>query len=71
MGQYNGHLISMICIETKASKVLSFVRCNLNNCSAPTKASAYLSLVHLTMEYASCVWDPHEVVHIKTLEKVQ
>ena len=43
----------------------------MNNCSAPTKASAYLSLVHLTMEYASCVWDPHEAVHIKTLGKVQ
>ena len=23
------------------------------------------------MEYAFCVWDPHEAVHIQTLEKVQ
>ena len=58
-------------IATKASKVLNFVRRNLNNCSASTKASAYLSLVRLTMEYASCVWDPHKAVHIQTLEKVQ
>ena len=58
-------------IATKASKVLTFVRRNLSNCSAPTKSSAYLSLVHLTMEHASCVWDPHEAVHSQTLEKVQ
>ena len=58
-------------IATKASKVLNFVRRNLNNCSASTKASAYLSLVRLTMEYASCVWDPHKAAHIQTLEKVQ
>ena len=23
------------------------------------------------MEYASCVWDPHEIVNIQALEKVQ
>ena len=23
------------------------------------------------MEYASCVWDPHEAVNIQALEKVQ
>ena len=58
-------------IATKASKALDFVRRNLNNCSVPTKAGAYLSLIHLTMKYASCVWDPHKAVHIQTLEKVQ
>ena len=55
-------------IATTPSKVLNFVRRNLNN---PTKASSYLSLVCLIREYASCVWDPHEAVHIQTLEKVQ
>ena len=47
---------------------------NLNYCSAPAKASGQyqLSLVCLTVEYASCVWDHHEAaVHIQTLEKVQ
>ena len=58
-------------IATKASKVSNFIRHNLSNCSASTKASAYLSLVQPTMEYTSCVWDPHEAVHIQTLEKVQ
>ena len=58
-------------VATKASKVLNFVRRNLNNCSAPTKDSAYLSLIRLTMEYVSCVWDPHKAVHIQILEKVQ
>ena len=32
---------------------------------------SYLSLVRPTMEYASCVWDPQEAVHIQILEKVQ
>ena len=47
-------------IATKTSKALNFIRRNLNNCSAPTKARAYLSfyIVYLTMDYASCVWDP-------------
>ena len=31
----------------------------------------YLSLVRPMMEYASCVWDPHEIVNIQALEKVQ
>ena len=56
-------------IATKASKVLNFVKRNLNNCSAPTKASAYPSLVWSMP--SSCVWDPRKAVHIQTLEKVQ
>ena len=32
---------------------------------------ATVSLVCPIMEYASCVWDPHEIVNIQALEKVQ
>ena len=55
----------------KTSKVLNFIKRNLSNCSSETRASAYLSLVRPIMEYASCVWDPHEIVNIQALEKVQ
>ena len=58
-------------LAVKASKVLNFIKRNLSNCSSETKASAYLSLVRPIMEYASCVWDPHESVNIQALEKVQ
>ena len=58
-------------LAVKASKVLNFIKRNLSDCSSKTKASACLSLVHPIMEYASCVWDPHEAVNIQALEKVQ
>ena len=57
-------------LAVKASKVLNFIKRNLSNCSE-TKASEYLSLVRPIMEYASCVWDPHEAVNIQALKKVQ
>ena len=58
-------------LTVKASKVLNFIKHNLSKCSSETKASAYLSLVRPILEYASCVWDPHEAVNIQALEKVQ
>ena len=64
--QWSPHINNL---AIKASKVLNFIK--HNNCSSITKASAYLSLVRPIMEYASCVWDPHEIVNIQALEKVQ
>ena len=66
--QWSPHINNL---AVKASKVLNFIKRNLSNCSSETKASAYLSLVRPIMEYASCVWDPHEFVNIQALEKVQ
>ena len=58
-------------INSLAIKASNFVKRNLSHCSSATKASAYLSLVRPIIEYASYVWDPHEVVNIQTLKKVQ
>ena len=66
--QWSPHINNL---AVKASKVLNFIKCNLSNCSSETKASVYLSLVRHIVEYASCVWDPHEAVNIQALEKVQ
>ena len=65
--QWSPHINNL---AVKASKVLNFIKCNLSNCSSETKASAYLSLVHPIIEYASFVWDPREDVNIQALEKV-
>ena len=67
--QWSPHINNL---AIKASKVLNFIKHNLSNCSSETKASAYLSgLLRPIMEYASCVWDPHEIVNTQPLEKVQ
>ena len=36
-----------------------------------TKAEQYLILVHLTLEYACCAWDPYTQHNISGMEKVQ
>jgi len=40
-------------------------------CSQSTKAKAYSSMVHPTLEYCSTVWDPHFLKDINDFEKVQ
>ena len=55
--QWSPHINSL---AIKASKVLNFVKHN-----------SYLSLVRPIMEYASCVWDPNEIVNNQALVKVQ
>jgi hypothetical protein len=46
----------------KASKTLGFLRRNLGRCTTKTKATAYTTLVRPVLEYASPVWDPHQLV---------
>ena len=59
--------INNIC--SKASKVLNFINCNLNECYRDVKCIAYQSLVRPILEYSSPVWDPHLNKDIQTLEK--
>jgi len=56
---------------SKASKVLNFVKRNQSSCLQLTKVAAYLSLVWPTLEYATSVWDPYQLVNIKNIEKIQ
>ena len=37
----------------------------------PCQESAYISLVHSTLEYAASVWDPHLAKDINKLENIQ
>lgn len=63
------HHIKSIC--QKANKTLNFIRRNLYKCDGSVKASAYLTIVRPLLEYAACVWDPHQVYLIHDIEKVQ
>ena len=64
--QWSPHIKTL---AVKASKVLNFIKRNLSNCFSETKASAYLSLVHPVMEYATCVWDPMKLLIFRHLRK--
>ena len=55
----------------KASKTLCFLRRNLSECTTHVKSAVYTSLVRLTFEYSSAVWDPSSTEDINKLEKVQ
>ena len=58
-------------VSNRATKVLNFIKRNLNNCPSDTKRTAYLTLVRPIMEYAAPVWDPYYNTDIYKLEKVQ
>ena len=58
-------------ICTRARKSLGFIRWNLRNCPQCVRNQAYTSLVRPILEYACCVWDPHQRKYIKHLESVQ
>ena len=52
-------------ISSKASKVLNFIKRNLNECSQNVKSIAYCSLVRPILEYSSPVWDPYLIKDIQ------
>ena len=58
-------------ITAKASRTVGFLRCNLYNSTKEVREATNCTLVHLTIEYASFVWDPFGTTDINRLEKVQ
>ena len=58
-------------IAAKANRTLNFLKCNLSCCSSNIKATAYLTIVRPSMEYAAVIWDPYHHNNIQQLEKVQ
>ena len=40
-------------------------------CPKPVKETCYNAFVRPTVEYSSCVWDPHQQNNIQQLEKIQ
>lgn len=59
------------CISVKASKTLGFILRNCNKFSISSLKAIYASLVRSQLEYASIIWSPMYLTHIKTLENVQ
>ena len=57
-------------VAKKANSVLQLISRNLHNCTRPTRALAYTSLVRQKMEYSSTVWDPHTQKDVNILERV-
>ena len=58
-------------ISAKASSTFAFLRRNTYACPKPVKETCYNAFIRPTVEYSSCVWDPHQQNHIQPLEKIQ
>ena len=63
------HHITAMC--KKANKSLNVIRRNLSKCHQDVKISAYLTIVRPLLEYAACIWDPHQEYLIYEIEKIQ
>lgn len=58
-------------VVSKGNKNLNFVMRNLRGCSSHVRNKAYTEIVKPTLEYASCIWDPHTKYQKEAIEKVQ
>ena len=58
-------------VSAKGNKTLGFVKRNIKTSSQNTKTLAYQTLVRPTVEYASCIWSPHQEHLIYSIEKIQ
>ena len=58
-------------ITNKCNSKLGFLRRNLSRCTRKLKATAYLSLIRPTLEYAASVWDPRLAKDRNSIEVVQ
>lgn len=65
---WNAHIDA---ITSKASKTLGFIRRHLHQANWKTKLTAYTSLVRSKIEYASFIWNPHQIYLINKLESMQ
>ena len=58
-------------IAKKANQTLGFLKHNIRVHNRDLKSTAYKTLVHPRLEYASTVWSPHTDQNIDKLESVQ
>lgn len=65
---WNAHIDA---ITSKASKTLGFIRRHLHHANWKTKLTAYTSLVRSKIEYASFIWNPHQIYLTNKLESIQ
>ena len=65
---WNKHIAT---VTSKANKALGFVKRNIHSSSELVKTRAYQAIVRPSLEYATCVWDPHTQTAKQKLEAVQ
>ena len=65
---WNKHIAT---VTSKANKALGFVKRNIHSSSEIVKTRAYQAIVRPSLEYATCVWDPHTQTAKQKLEAVQ
>lgn len=58
-------------ISAKANQSLGFLRRNLHMANWETKLVAYTTLIRSQLEYASIIWNPHQLFLTQKLELVQ
>ena len=58
-------------IVHRTSRTLNFIKWNLYMCTNEVKETAYLTLIRPHLEYASSVWNPHQLYLIYGIEKIQ
>ena len=58
-------------VSVRANRTLGLLKRNLKQCSQEVKLLAYKCLVRPALEYASTVWDPHQIYLQNKLERVQ
>ena len=61
--------ISRVC--GKANRTLGLVKRTLHAAPQQVRKTAYETLVHPSLEYATCAWSPHTQSVIKKVEQVQ
>ena len=65
---WNKHIAT---VTSKANKALGFVKRNIHSSSEIVKTRAYQAIVRPSLEYATCVWDPHTQTAKQKFEAVQ
>jgi hypothetical protein len=58
-------------IAATGNRTVGFLRRNFRQCTPKVKEATYYTMVRPSLEYASCVWDPHEQQDKSPLEAVQ
>lgn len=65
---WNAHVSNVV---ANAARALNFIQRNLKSSTFALKNTAYISFVHPILEYACCVWDPHQKTLIDQIERIQ